>query len=349
MKSEFTTLSPTRLLDRLEKREPLLLLDVRRASSLQKHPLGIHGAVPVVLDETDISLPDTDRARDIVVYCLCSAQASSTRVAQWLVAADYTRVAVLEGGLPAWEKAGLPRSHITLEARRQLTWVPLKTLLPERAQPTAGQQLIAETSFLAGMQLPARREMAVMFVDMVDSTRLLSEQPAEAVLAFVQKFMQVVVEVCVRHCGDVHDFEGDGAMLYFASVGEALPAAFELRAALAEARSAEPALPLARFALDTGPLVVGYIGTRDRRALSFIGPSVNVAARILKLAPPEAIIATQRVLEHAAQTDPDLAAQFKELADKTTLKGFYDPITLHVAPLEDHPCSDDSDSCHVEE
>ena len=48
-------------------------------------------------------------------------------------------------------------------------------------------------------------------------------------LEILQAFMEIVINVGIYHCGDVHDFEGDGALLYFEGVGEAVPAAFRLR------------------------------------------------------------------------------------------------------------------------
>jgi class 3 adenylate cyclase len=191
-------------------------------------------------------------------------------------------------------------------------------------------------SFLAGQELPVRREMAVLFVDMVDSTPLLFRYSAEEVLALVQAFMEIVVDVAVYHCGNVHDFQGDGALLYFAGPGEAVPAAFELRDALAAKRRTLPALPLARLALDVGPLVIGVVGTRFRRSLTLAGPSINIAARILKLAPPGGIIATETVVEHAKRTDPDLAGRFARLPEPQSLKGVErGPLELYVAPADD--------------
>lgn len=325
----FSTLSPAALLDRLEKSRPLLLLDVRRPGSLQKQPFGISGAVPVVLGDSGPELPNVDREQEVVVYCLCAGQASSTRVAQWLVAAGYRQVSVLEGGLPAWREAKLPISQVVI--RSDLRWTPLHRLLPENEPGSDASPLIAQRAFLAGVTLPVRRDMAILFVDMVDSTRLLSEHTAETVLALVQTFMQVVVEVAVQHCGDVHDFEGDGAMLYFAGVGEALPAAFALRRGLAKARSTQPLLPLARIALDTGPLVIGHVGTRDRRALCFIGPSINTAARILKQAPPGGIVATLGVIKQGRRSDPELVAQFTRMQNRLHLKGFDLSVSVYLS------------------
>jgi class 3 adenylate cyclase/rhodanese-related sulfurtransferase len=319
-------LAPTELQVRLRSPSPPLLLDVRRSEALKRSPLGIQTAIPVLLDETEPKIPDLPRDTEIVAYCLCSGQASSTRVALWLQTTGYTDVSVLEGGLPAWQTAGMPLADIDLDARNRITdWIPAQT---------SDGHLIAEQAFLSGIELPTRREMAVLFVDMVDSTQLLFTRSPEEVLRLVQAFMEVVVDVAVQHCGDVHDFEGDGAMLYFAGPGEAVPAAFNLRKALAARRHCEPELPQARFALDSGPLIVGYIGSRERRALSFIGPSVNAAARILKLAVPESIVATERIVTEARRTDPDLAAQFQALPEKQHLKGWAEPVTVFVASPE---------------
>lgn len=320
-------LTPAMLKARLAQAPAPLLLDVRRASAFAPESGGIAGAVPVLLDEPTVHLPDLPRDTPVAVYCLCTGQASSTRVALWLRSAGYGDVSVLEGGLPAWRDAGFPLAPVPADARTRVSrWMPA----PAAAAGTHGT-LIAEHTFLAGIKLPTRREMAVLFVDMVDSTRLLTAHEPEEVLRLVQAFMQVVVDVAVQHCGDVHDFEGDGAMLYFAGVGEALPAAFNLREALAARRHCEPALPLARFALDRGPLVVGQIGSRERRALAFLGASVNTAARILKLAPPEGIVATESVIADARRTDPGLASRFGALPEKQPLKGFDSAVTVYLA------------------
>lgn len=329
--------SPLELSRRLDAGEQPLLLDVRRSESLMRHPAGIRNAIPVLLDEAEPKIPDVARDAAIVAYCLCSGQASSTRVALWLERSGYTNVSVLDGGLPGWETAGLPVTPVSVAERRLLKWMSVT-----KAEPSSrrGTGMIAERSFVAGQQLPLRREMAVLFVDMVDSTRLFHTHTPEQVLQLVQAFMEVVVDIAVQHCGDVHDFEGDGAMLYFAGAGEAVPAAFKLREALAAKRRTLPSLPLARFALDAGPLVIGYVGSQERRSLSFIGPSVNTAARILKLAGAEDIAATEPVVALARRTDPDLAAHFQALPERQALKGFAEPVAVYLAPAG-HP-----DRCH---
>ena len=328
-------LAPSEFKQRLE-RGGALLLDVRRSGALLRDPKGISGAAPVLLDEADPKIPDVDRGTPMLVYCLCSGQASSTRVALWLAQAGYRDVAVLEGGLPAWLAAKYPIRDVSLADRGVVERWTSAARFAQTAAPKGGASLIAESAFLAGQKLPIRREMAVAFVDMVDSTALLATRSAEDVLALVQAFMEVVVDVTVQHCGDVHDFEGDGAMLYFAGPGEAVPAAFNLRNALSVRRTEIQGLPQVRIALDSGPLVVGYVGTRDRRGLSFIGPSINTAARILKLAPPGGIVATSTIVTHARRSDPDLASGFEELPERQHLKGLDEPVAVFIAKPDEH-------------
>ncbi|MGH2670352.1 MAG: hypothetical protein ACREQ9_16220 [Candidatus Binatia bacterium] len=47
-----------------------IVLDVRRRDAFEKDPRGIGGAVPVVLDRTPVRVPDLERSRPIIAYCL---------------------------------------------------------------------------------------------------------------------------------------------------------------------------------------------------------------------------------------------------------------------------------------
>lgn len=304
---------------------PPLILDVRRREAFRKNPNGVPGAVPVLLDEHPLRLPDVDRSRRISVYCLCTGESSSARVAQWLGLEGYTDISSLAGGLPAWESAGYPMEPVDLAARRTLSWKAFdldgSNAVIRNTGNNAFAPLLVGQDVLDPEALPLKREMTVLFVDMVDSTSLLWRHSTEDVLRLVQTFMAIVTDVAIHHCGDVHDFQGDGAFLYFTGVGEGIPATFRLRDALQAKRREMPELPRARFALDAGPLVIGLVGTAVRQSLSFIGPSVNIAARILKLAPPEAIIATSTVVDQAACTAPNLAEHFVAVEEPQHLRG----------------------------
>lgn len=168
----------------------------------------------------------------------------------------------------------------------------------------------------------------MLFVDLADSTAAVVNQPPEEALAQVQSFMQIVTDVAIAYCGDVKDYEGDGALLYFESVTEATQAAFAIREALARRTDGLQA----RFSLNVGHVIIGVIGTALRRSVALIGPSINLAARLLKQIPPGDIIATAMVIERLRQETPELAQQFQLWNERLELKGFHNELVtaFHV-------------------
>jgi class 3 adenylate cyclase len=334
----FRRIGPQALHEALGSEATPLVVDVRRRAAFESLRQRLPGAVPLLLDAEPLLIPDVARERPIVAYCLCSGEASSSRVAQWLLLEGYRDVAVLVGGLQAWLDAGhaAEASDLTRDARA-VSWAPfaerpapLASALPLSAD-SAFLPRLAGQSFLLGRSLPLQAEMVSMFVDMVDSTGLIFSRTPEQVLALVQAFMEIVVDVGAHHCGDVHDFEGDGAFLYFEGPGEAVPAAFRLRERLLARRASVPGLPLPRISLDRGPVVIGIVGTRFRQAVSLVGPSVHLAARILKLAPPGGIVATESVIEVARRTDPGLADRFEPLHERPRIPDSVGPVSLWLA------------------
>jgi class 3 adenylate cyclase len=240
-----------------------------------------------------------------------------------------------------WIDAGYEVETVNLDADTgAVVWKEIELLPP----PTAGLSTVItpQTAFLSGQgfldgrELPLRRQMVLVFVDMVESTELVLHRPPEEVLDVIQKFMEVVIDVSWYHCGDVHDFEGDGALLYFQGAGEAVPAAFHLRRELLRRHREDPDLPLPRVSLDAGPVVIGIVGTRFRQTVAVVGPAVHRAARILKLAPPGGIIATGPIVEHSRQSNPDLAKHFRKMETEVVLDRHHpDPAPLWLSPESD--------------
>ncbi len=233
---------------------------------------------------------------------------------------------MLENGLQAWKDAGLPTVPVDPEALSSQTEPN-----PESPGASAADSANAHThAFLPGLvenyanrhELPIRRELTVLFADIADSTpAILGVSPEEA-LRFVQRFMGIVTDAALTYCGDVKDYEGDGALLYFESVAEATQAALSIREALSAENSGTGPPLRARLSLDVGEIVIGVIGTPLRRSVALIGPSINLAARLLKQIPPDGIIATEGVVEKLRAEFPALAERFSLFDEKLELKGF---------------------------
>ena len=193
-------------------------------------------------------------------------------------------------------------------------------------------------NYLSQNSAPIKKELTVLFVDIANSTETIVNQPPEVALDLVQRFMGVVTTIALENCGDVKDYEGDGALLYFESVSEAVQAALAIRRALPATQQTSDSLPLeARISLNVGDIIIGVIGIALRRSVALIGPSINLASRLLRHIPPGGIIATQAVVERLRHEAPKLAEQFELLDARLELKGFdKEYVTAFcIQPLQD--------------
>ncbi len=183
------------------------------------------------------------------------------------------------------EKLGLPLGHRKriLKAIASLT-TPPAPVLSARDLP----QAVREEA--------ERRPIAVMFCDLVDSTRLAATLDAEDWRELVESYFDEASQAVVAYGGHVLKKLGDGLMALFgfprAQENDAERAA---RAALAILAAIEglnarnqargwPALR-ARIGLDSGPVVVDATG-------EVFGDTPNVAARALATADPDTIVMT---------------------------------------------------------
>lgn len=173
-------------------------------------------------------------------------------------------------------------------------------------------------------------DVAVLFVDLVESTRLAAENPPDVVVDVLNRFFAVVVAAVAPHGGWINKFQGDAALAVF---GAPRPLADPAGAALAAAR--ELADRLARDVPDcragigvaAGRAVAGNIGAEDRFEYTVIGDPVNEAARLTELAKqvPGGLVASGGAVERAEPTE---AARW-EAEDALVLRGRTEPTVVH--------------------
>jgi class 3 adenylate cyclase len=194
--------------------------------------------------------------------------------------------------------------------------------------------------FLTHQDLPVTTELAVLFVDLADSTRMVVRQPPSQALRLIQRFTRTVTDIAVAHCGDVKDYEGDGALLYFASIAHATRAALAMQTAFAAWPTSDGHVVQARFSLNAGEVTIGVIDSASRRSVALIGPTVNLTARLLKHVAPGGIIAPQPVVDRLQQDAPALARAFRLQGTCLTVRDFEAQcVTAYSLP---HPNGDAS-------
>jgi class 3 adenylate cyclase/tetratricopeptide (TPR) repeat protein len=145
-----------------------------------------------------------------------------------------------------------------------------------------------------------RRQLTVLFCDLVDSTSLSERLDPEDLRDIVRRYQQVVSDVVAAFGGYVAQYLGDGILVYFGfpfaqehDAQRAALASLDIIEAIARL-DAQLDIPLkVRIGLHTGPVVAGEVGARGRTERLALGPTPNVAARVQSHAAPGEILVTQ--------------------------------------------------------
>lgn len=179
-----------------------------------------------------------------------------------------------------------------------------------------------------------RRQLTVMFCDLVGSTLLAERLDPEELRELLAQYQDRCAAVIQRFDGFIARYVGDGLLVYFgypqAHEGDAERA---IRAGLGIVEAMQPlneqvthpGIALAvRIGITTGLVVVGDIGSGERREeKAIVGETPNLAARLQALAEPDTVVigaGTRRLVEGLFEYD-DLGAQ--------RLKGISGTVTAY--------------------
>jgi adenylate cyclase len=130
-------------------------------------------------------------------------------------------------------------------------------------------------------------QAVIWYSDMRGFTALSDRTPAREVVALLNDYFDCQAPAIARFGGEVLKYMGDGLLAVFPAQGEETQAVCrQALAAAQEARAAVAKLPNTRFglALHVGEVLFGNIGGGGRLDFTCIGPAVNLAARIEKVA-----------------------------------------------------------------
>jgi class 3 adenylate cyclase/tetratricopeptide (TPR) repeat protein len=169
------------------------------------------------------------------------------------------------------------------------------------------EKILTSRSALEG----ERKEVTVLFCDVVGSSSLAERLDPEAMHQIMDRALRLMAEAIHRYEGTVNQFLGDGLMALFGApvaledhALRAVMAALMMRETMsaynAELKAERDVEIRLRLGLNTGMVVVGRIGDDLRMDYTAVGDTTNVAARLQSLAEPGTILigeATQRLVE----------------------------------------------------
>ena len=146
-----------------------------------------------------------------------------------------------------------------------------------------------------------RRQLTVLFCDLVDSTALSSQLDPEDWREVVRAYQETCAKVIARYEGHIAQYLGDGLLLYFGypqahedDAQRAVRAGLGMVEALGQLNTRlghERGVQLAvRLGIHTGQVVVGEIGSGARHEQLALGETPNVAARLQGIAAPNTLV-----------------------------------------------------------
>ncbi len=176
-----------------------------------------------------------------------------------------------------------------------------------------------------------RRQVTVMFSDLVGSTALSARMDPEDLREVISAYQKCVAETVRRFGGFVAKYMGDGVLIYFGypqahedDAERAVRAGLELVAAVGALKTHAPLQT--RIGIATGLVVVGdLIGSGASQEQAIVGETPNLAARLQGVAQPNRVViaeSTRKLVGTLFQLD-DLGAQ--------VLKGISGPVRAWAA------------------
>ena len=184
------------------------------------------------------------------------------------------------------DRIGAPRNVRLACQTRPTTDIAVEPLV----HPTA-DNLRGAARFDAAIEGGKELDIAAVFVDLRESTRLASDRlPYDALFLF-DRYIQVVTAAVRENAGYVTSIAGDGVMSMFGVQGNAADAAlngwkatlqiWSSLDALNEELAAELGFPLrVGIGLHVGVAVVGWLPSGGSRSLQFLGNTGNIAAKL---------------------------------------------------------------------
>ena len=193
----------------------------------------------------------------------------------------------------------------------------IAALRTEASAPTPPLSDASPAIDKAAKDTAERRQVTVMFSDLVGSTALSARMDPEDLREVIAAYQKCVAEAVRRFGGFVAKYMGDGALAYFGypqahedDAERAVCAGLELIAAVTALKS--PVLLQTRVGIATGLVVVGdLIGSGEAQEHGIVGETPNLAARLQGIAEPNNVViaeGTRRLLGNLFEFE-DLGAK----------------------------------------
>ena len=183
------------------------------------------------------------------------------------------------------------------------------------------------------------RAVAILFSDIRSFTNISEKNKPDVLVAFLNRYFSMMVDIIKKHGGTIDKFIGDAIMAEFGTpvsydnnCERAIAAAIEMREALAHTELGDLVLPDGMkfdigIGIHYGDVIVGSIGSKDKTDYSVIGDSVNLASRLEGLTKT---YGTQILVSENVREDAGENAFFFRHLDDVRVKGKKNAVPIYA-------------------
>jgi adenylate cyclase len=202
--------------------------------------------------------------------------------------------------------------------------------------PTVVKRIMANPELIT--QRGQKKELTILFSDIKSFTTYSSTMTPDEIQKALNEYFEAMVEIVFKYEGTVDKFIGDGLMVFFGDPEDqpdhalrCVRAAVEMQQktrALREQWEQEGKFPLQiRIGINSGPVVVGNMGSARRLSYTVLGSDVNLAQRLESNAPVGGVLISQRTYELIKGEIP------ARPLDPIMVKGLNAPIIVYEVPV----------------
>ena len=207
----------------------------------------------------------------------------------------------------------------------------VETLLTPYLSPQLAARLRDEPE-IAALGGGEERVVSVLFADLQGFTEFSERHSPADVLAMLNAYWAMTVPIVLdQHGGMIERFAGDAIMVVFNAAADqpdhavrAARAGLALQEAAGRVTEGNGDWPRFRVGINTGPAIVGNVGTEEQRSFTAIGDTTNLASRLQTAAEPGQVVVGQATYEAVAAR-----AEAKPI-DDLDLKGKSAPVTAYT-------------------
>jgi adenylate cyclase len=186
--------------------------------------------------------------------------------------------------MQAIDEGQLTRALLTL-MEEQGAW------LPQQREALAGKIRGAIAQAGVAVRHSESRRVTILLSDLRGFTATAERYSALAMVEALNRYLEKMSEIILRHGGSIDKFMGDAIMALFGAPAElendieaALRCAIEMQCAMAEINAVNHQLGMAPLymgiGINTGEVIAGHLGSQYHSEYTVIGDEVNLASRV---------------------------------------------------------------------